>query len=450
MAPDDEIVEGPASQAIAEPGVEEVEDATAAPASDEELLAARPEILAESLGDYARAWMTRIRSGDSGALPILVGLVLVVIYFQLQESAFLTSGNLVNLFVQSAAFILLGAAEIYVLLLSEIDLSIGSVLGVSAWVVAILLAPNVGWTWWLAVIAGLSVAALIGLLQGTLITRLGVPSFVVTLGGLLGWQGVMIEMAAKDSAAVGGVLNIAPTSPIAKLVSSSMSPALGWIVLVVVIGAFAAVSISGAARRRARGLSAPPLSVVILKVAVAAIAGIVLVLICNANRGTLLFPLKGVPWVIPFVLIIIGAWTWLLSKTRLGRYIYAIGANPEAARRAGIGVARVRTIAFMLCSFTAGLAAIAYESRLGSISIGVDVGNLVLYGVAAAVIGGTSLFGGRGKMIHALIGGVVIATVVNGLTLMGVSAGVQFISTAVVLVLAVTVDSLLRRRGRAA
>jgi D-xylose transport system permease protein len=178
-----------------------------------------------------------------------------------------------------------------------------------------------------------------------------------------------------------------------------------------------------------------------------AVAGVVLVWICNLNRGTLT-PVKGVPWVIPFVLIILMAQTLLLGRTRLGRYMYAIGASPEAARRAGINVAMVRTIGFMLCSFTAGLAAIVYASRLGSISVGFDGGTYVLYAVAAAVIGGASLFGGYGKAIHPLLGGLVIATLTNGLALLNISTAGTDIATAVVLLVAVAVDATLRRRGR--
>jgi D-xylose transport system permease protein len=219
-------------------------------------------------------------------------------------------------------------------------------------------------------------------------------------------------------------------------------------VLVVGLALFAFVTLTRASRRRSQGLTAPPLSITILIIAVTAVGGIALVLICNANRG-LLAPLRGVPWVVPFVIIVLLAWSWLLARTRLGRYIYAIGANPEAARRAGINVARVRTLAFMLCSLTAGIAGLVYESQQGSMSIDINGGTLVLYAVAAAVIGGTSLFGGRGKPLHALLGGIVIAAVFNGLGLMGITAAVQYMATAVVLIAAVTIDSLVRRRAAA-
>jgi len=433
-----------ASVAYQEPEEEVVEEEVIA---QQQLATTAPDVLADSLREYLDAWWRRIRSGESGAVPVLIGLVLIVIFFQIEESTFLSAGNLVNLFVQASLYILFAAAEIYALLLSEIDLSVGAVAGVGAFVIAELIAPPVNLVWWLGIAGGLVVCAGIGLLQGTLITRLHIPSFIVTLGGLLGLTGVIIELAQIDKTAVGGVMSISTNSPVYNLVNANMSPTLSWIVLVIILGAYAALSIVSATRRRARGLSAPPTSIVLLKVALAAAGGIAVVIICTINRGAGLIALRGVPWVVPLVLLVIGAWSFLLSRTKLGRYIYAIGANPEAARRAGINVPWVRTIAFMLVAFTGGLAGLVYASRLGSIATDIDVGQLVLFAVAAAVIGGTSLFGGRGKMLHALLGGVVIAAVFNGLALMGISAAGVDIATAIVLILAVTVDSLVRRRG---
>jgi D-xylose transport system permease protein len=423
-------------------------DAADTHVSDAELAAVSPELLAGSLSEYFRAWGRRIRNGESGALPIIVGLIVIVIFFQAEQSTFLTSGNLVNLFVQAAAYILFGAAEVWVLILSEIDLSVGFVAGVAAFVIAELVNAPVNLPWWLAIVGGLVVCVAIGGLQGTLITRLGLPSFIVTLGGLLGFEGVMIELANIDKTAVGGVISLPNNNTIYNLVNTNMSPALSWIALVVVVAIFAVVTLTGAARRRRTGLTAPPLSVTILTIVVTAIGGFVLVLICNLNRG-LLTPLRGVPWVIPVVLIIILAYSFFLGRTRSGRYLYAIGANPEAARRAGINVARIRTLGFVMAAVTAGLAGLVYESRQGSMSTDIDGGNLVLFGVAAAVIGGTSLFGGRGKMLHALLGGIVIAAVFNGLGLMGITAAGQDMATAVVLIAAVTLDSLVRRRATA-
>ena len=295
----------------------------------------------------------------------------------------------------------------------------------------------------------MAACAVIGAFQGTIITRLRIPSFVVTLAGLLGWQGVLIYVFDVDKGAVGGVITVS-NSVIDDLVSGTMTPAAGWILLLVVVGLYALTSILRTARRRAQGLSVPPLGITLLTVGATAVAGVVLVYVCNLNRGIVTAPVRGVPWVIPVVVLILVAQSFLLARTRLGRYIYAIGASPEAARRAGIKVARIRTIAFALCSFTAGLAAVVYASRLGSISVGFDGGTYVLYAVAVAVavIGGASLFGGYGKPIHPLLGGLVIATLTNGLALLNISTAGTDIATAVVLIVAVAVDSTLRRRGR--
>jgi len=414
----------------------------------EEPIVAMPEVVADSLGEYLRAWWVRIKNGDSGVLPILAGLAIIIVIFQVQEPVFLSAGNIVNLLTQAAVFVLLGLAEIFALVLSEIDLSTGFVAAVGGMIIAELLASPNNWPWWSAVLAGLAATAAIGALQGTLITRLRLPSFIVTLAGLLGWEGVLIWLADIDKGAVGGVVRIS-NSVVYNLVNGNMSPLAGWITLVVVVGLYAAVTVTRTVRRRRQGLSAPPLSITVATIAVVGVVGVALVVVCNVNRGSLV-PLQGVPWVVPFVLAVVLAWSWLFARTRTGRYMYAIGANPEAARRAGINVARVRTIGFMMASLTAGMAGLVYESRLGSIATDVDGGTLVLYAVAAAVIGGASLFGGRGKPVHALLGGVVIAAVYNGLGLLGVSAAGQDMATALVLLAAVSVDSLVRRRGRSA
>jgi D-xylose transport system permease protein len=421
------------------------EDETAAPAAVADAAAVPPEVLADSLGDYLRAWWNRIKAGESGALPIVVGLIVIIIFFQLERSQFDSAQNLVNLFQQSSIYILLGAAEVFALVLSEIDLSVGYVLAIGGFVIAELIAPPVNMVWWLGIICGLAATAAIGFVQGSLITRLHVPSFVVTLAGLLIWEGVMIELATVDKHAVGGVISVDPGSPVYHLVNNNMSTTLGWIVLVVLLGIFAAVTLTRAARRRAKGLSAPPLSITLLTIGLTAVGGILLVYICNLNRSSGVIPLKGIPWVIPFVGLVILIYSVFLARTRTGRYMYAIGANPEASRRAGINVQRVRRIAFTLSAMTAGIAGLVYASFLGSISTDVPGGNYTLYGVAAAVIGGASLFGGRGKPLHALLGGIVIGVVFNGLALMGISAQGQFIATGVVLLVAATVDALVRR-----
>jgi D-xylose transport system permease protein len=426
----------------------ELEEDEAAPETEADLVTAAPEVLADSLGDYLHAQWRRIKSGESGALPVVAGIIIIVIFFQAERSRFGSAGNLVNLFDQASIYILLGAAQIFALILSEIDLSVGFVLAVGGMVIAELIAPPVNFPWWLGIICGVGVTAGIGYLQGSLITRLHIPSFVVTLAGLLFFEGILIELATIDKQAVGGVISVSTSSPVFKLVNANLSVAAGWIGLVVVIAIYAAVSIRRAASRRSQGLSAPPLGITLFQIGSAAVGGILLVYVCNENRG-LLTPLKGVPYVVPFVGIVLLVYSIFLGRTRLGRYMYAIGGNPEAARRAGINVQRVRRLAFVFSAMTAGLAGLVYASTLGSVSTGVDGGTYTLYAVAAAVIGGASLFGGRGKPIHALLGGLVIGTVYNGLALMGVSAAGQFIATALVLLVAAAIDSLVRRRGSA-
>lgn len=413
----------------------------------EQLIALAPDVLADSIGDYTRAWWKRIKGGESGALPIIVGLIGLCIYFEAQSSAFLHAGNIVNLFVQAAAIILLGMAELFALILSEIDLSVGYVGAVGAALALALMGTPQNWPWWAAVIVGLLACAAIGAFQGTLITRLRMPSFVVTLAGLLGWQGVMIAIFNTDKGAVGGVITIS-NNVISDLVSGNLTPVAGWILFAVGLGLFTTTTLFRTARRRSQGLTAPPLSITIMGIVAVGIAGAAVVWICNLNRGTVV-PVQGVPWVIPVLVVIVVAQSFLLSRTRLGRYFYAIGASPEAARRAGIKVARIRTIAFALCSLTAGMALIVYASRLGSFSVGYDGGTQVLYAVAAAVIGGASLFGGYGKAIHPVLGGLVIATLTNGLALTNASVAKIDIATAIALLAAVAVDATLRRRGRA-
>jgi D-xylose transport system permease protein len=382
--------------------------------------------------------LARIRSGETGILPVVGGLLLVSVLFQWANSNFLTAGNLVNLLVQAAFFSVLAMGEVHVLLLGEIDLSAGFVAGLGGVVMGELVKASTGWPWWAAIAAGLLVCAAIGLLQGTIITRIGLPSFIVTLAGLLFWQGVMLKILGE-----GGSILI-NDSVINGITSSNLSPIAGWIVLVAVLGISGVVTWRRDARRRAAGLVAPPPALTGLKIAAGFAGGAAIVALCNINRGRLL-PITGVPYVVVLVFLVLALWTFVLTRTRYGRYVYAIGGSAEGARRAGVNLARIRTSAFVLCSLTAGIAGIIYVSRLRSISTSVDGGTLVLYAVAAAVIGGTSLFGGRGKPLHGVLGGVVIAAIDNGMGLLGFAAYTKFMVTAVVLLVAVTIDALARR-----
>jgi D-xylose transport system permease protein len=401
------------------------------------------ELTANTVGEYFRGALVRLRSGQTGVLPVLLGLILISVIFQSLNSNFLTAGNIVNLLVQGAVYMLLAMAEVWVLLLGEIDLSAGFVGGVGGIIAAeAVTSEHGGWPWWVACAAALLLCALIGTFSGTIITRLGLPSFVVTLAGLLGFQGVMLLILGN-----GGTLPI-NDNILNDLANGLLTPAAGWIVMIGLVTLYGVSAWFRDARRRSRGLAAPPVGLTVLKIVGTAIVGVVLVLICNTDRGALV-PIKGVPWVLLIVLGVCVAWTFLLGRTKFGRYIYAIGGNSEAARRAGVGLARIRTTAFALCSFTAGIAGIIYASRLRSVSTNLDGGQLVLYAVAAAVIGGTSLFGGRGKMVHAVLGGLVIAAIDNGMGLQGFSAASKYIVTGIVLIAAVTIDAL-ARRGRSA
>ncbi|HEX3794152.1 MAG TPA: hypothetical protein VHV57_06600 [Acidimicrobiales bacterium] len=398
-----------------------------------------------SLVAFSRSRLKELRNGEVGVVPVLVGLVVLAIIFQIQDSAFLSAGNLTNLLVQGAVFILLGMAEVFVLVLGEIDLSTGFVAGIGAVITCELAGYPHNLPWWICVLAGLAATTAIGILQGTLITRLGLPSFVVTLAGLLGWEGVLIYLIQNAGGSNGGTIPIT-NNVLNDIVNGNLSVTAGWIVVGVIVVTFSIFIARRDGYRRANGLTASPPILTAFKIAGLVIVGAGVTLICNTNRGSLA-ELRGIPWVILLVLATLGAWTFLLGRTRFGRYLYAIGGNAEAARRAGINLRRVRTTAFALSGLTSGAAGIVFASRLGSISTDIDGGTLVLYAVAAAVIGGASLFGGRGKMVHALLGGIVIAAIYNGMGLLGLGAAEQDMVTALVLIAAVTVDSV-ARKGR--
>jgi D-xylose transport system permease protein len=410
-----------------------------------------PEIFAQSLGQYLRAWLQRIRSGDSGVLPVLLGIVVVAVAFQIisPENSYLRVGNLVYIFGLSTVYVVLATAEIVVLLLGEIDLSIGSValLGGTIAFKLVQQDPGPAWPWWAAILMALICCGFIGAIQGTLVSRLRIPSFVVTLAGFLLFQGIVIVILGGADGTLTVSSQVPNQSVIFNLVQGVISPTASWVALaVLVLIAGTAIWIRGAARRRS-GLVAPPAMLIAIRIVVLAVIGVAVVAICGDNLP------PGVPEVIPIVLAIVLAWTMLLQRTRLGRYVYAIGGNPEAARRAGVNLPLVRTGAFALCSATAGFGGIL----LGSFFYGqystnaADPGQLILYSVAAAVIGGTSLFGGRGKPIHGLLGGLLIGGIAYGVSLLSLGAlstPLEYILPGSVLLIAVLVDVLSRRGAR--
>ena len=406
-----------------------------------------PELLAQSLGQYLRVWWLRVRGGDSGVLPVVLGIVVVAVSFQIANSKFLSSQNLVNLFEQSTIYMLLAMAEIFVLLLGEIDLSVGLVMGLSSVVVAQLVQPTgAGLPWWLAIIVALLACSAWGALQGWLVARLKMPSFIVTLGGLLILEGVAIIVLGHDG--LTGIGNSRFTNEVVlyDIFYGRFTPLVGWILLaVLVVAAAIGLWLRDLGKRR-RGLETPPRSLTAMKIALVAVAGVAVVAICNVNRahfGTI----EGVPYIIPIVLVVLAASTVLLQRTRFGRYVYAIGGNPEAARRAGVRVPAIRIWAFVVAALISGIAGVLFASWQVSLTSNIikTANSYVLLAVAAAVIGGTSLFGGRGKTIHGVLGGLVIGAIYNGLYLLGVSSQWIDVVVAAVLLVAAAVDVLSRR-----
>src|SRR5215471_3149632 len=290
---------------------------------------ASPDLIANSLGEYAQIWWRRVRGGESGALPVVIGLIVIVVYFQVRSSLFLSAGNLVNLITQAAFIVTFGMAEVFVHLLGEIDLSVGYNAALGAVIALWMLSSNL--PLWLAVVTGLAFSAAFAGLEGVIITRLRLPSFVVTLAGYLGGFGLLLALIDLAAPGAGGTIRLS-SSVLNAIEGGSMNPTASWVVMiasVAVAGAF--ISFRDINRRRHK-LAAPPITVTILKIAAMAVAGIVLVLISNTNRGVGFSVVEGVPWVVLVILGLLVVWTILLNRTRFGRYVYAIGGNAEAAR----------------------------------------------------------------------------------------------------------------------
>jgi D-xylose transport system permease protein len=392
-----------------------------------------PSATAGGLGEAVRDWWTNVRSGQLGSLPIIVGLIIIAIVFQTQNDRFLTAGNFVNLIVQSAAYTTIAMGIVFVLLLGEIDLSVGYVSGVAGVIAAVLLIPDGSQLATpIAIALALGSGIAIGTLHGLIITKIGIPSFVVTLAGLIAWNGVVLLLIGSRGTVV------LQDSFMIGLANDFLPEATSWILYLIAILIFAGIQLNEVRVRRKANLDHDPLTLIGLRVAfLAAVLGIV-VWVANEDRG------------IPYVFLVVGFfllfWGFVLGRTRFGRYVYAVGGNAEAARRAGVNVDRIKIMVFAICSFMAAVGGLVLASRLRSVDTGAGGGEILLYSIAAAVIGGTSLFGGIGHIKSALLGALVIASIDNGLGLLGLGSGEKFLITGGVLLLAVTVDSLSRRR----
>jgi D-xylose transport system permease protein len=394
-----------------------------------------------TLKSLGRGYFDRIRGGDLGALPAVLGLLVLCTTFSIMRPVFLSALNFANLLTQGAALTVIAMGLIFVLLLGEIDLSAGYASGVCAAMLAVLLTQH-GWPWYAAVLASLLTGSVIGLALGVLVAKLGIPSFVVTLAAFLAFQGVVLLMLKEGT-------NISiRDSTILAISNNNMTPTLSWAALALGVLGYALTQLWRAYRRNQRGLSAEPLTLIALRVGIlTAIAGTaVYVLNQERSRNAIIVSLKGVPIIVPIIGVLLVGLTFVLRRTKYGRHIYAVGGNQEAARRAGINVDALRISAFVICSTMAAIGGVIAASRADSVDPNTGGSNVLLYAVGAAVIGGTSLFGGKGRILDAVLGGAVVAVIINGMGLMGYSSGIKYVVTGFVLLLAAGVDALSRRR----
>jgi D-xylose transport system permease protein len=398
-----------------------------------------------SLRGAVHGYIARVRGGEIGGLPAVLGFLALVAFFSLMRpDRFPTAFNAANLINQSAMIIFIAMGLVFVLLLGQIDLSAGVTAGASAAIMAVLLTQQ-GFAWPIAVLACLVTGTTIGLTMGLIVARLGVPSFVVTLAFFLGLQGVMLWVIGE-----GGTIPVRDPTILA-IMNDNLAPALGWAMVVLVVGGYALVTVRGARQRSRAGLPVQPMSVLWLKIGSLAVVLSAATVVLNQERAVNreFASLQGIPVIVPIAIVFLVGLTFLLARTSFGRHVYAIGGSVEAARRAGINVRRVTIVCFMICSTMAAVAGILFASRDNSISPSTGGSITLLLAVGAAVIGGTSLFGGKGNVRDAVVGGLVVAVIANGLPLITSRSAIQFIVTALVLLLAATVDAVSRHRAAA-
>lgn len=400
------------------------------------------EIIHESptLKGAAADYWSRVKAGDIGALPAILGLIALCAIFGAMSDVFLTPGNFANLLTQAAAVIVIAMGLVFVLLLGEIDLSAGYAAGVSGAVLVILI-TNHQVAWYIAFPISIMVGALLGFVLGSLVARIGIPSFVVTLAAFLAFQGLLLLLAGE-----GGTIRIEDKTILA-VENSNLSPLLSWVFFIVVAVAYVGTGLNRLNTRRRAGLKTELVKLWVIKTSSLLVitGGAVFALTVERSNNPQLVSLKGIPYVVPLILFLLAVGTFVLGRTAFGRHIYAVGGNAEAARRAGINVKRVRISAFVICSSLAAVAGMIFASRQNSISPTTGGSSTLLYAVGAAVIGGTSLFGGKGKMRDAILGGLVVAVIDNGMGLLGYAAGIKFIVTGLVLLVSAGVDAVSRR-----
>ena len=384
--------------------------------------------------------LDNVKSGNLGILPIVIGLAIIVVFFSFKATNFFTADNFNNIIVQMVGTTMLAFGVVFVLLLGEIDLSIGYLSGIAALTVAELQLPGSGHQYpgLVAIALAVGLCAFIGGVQGSIVALVGVPSFVVTLAGLLIWQGVILQVLE-----IKGVIVI-QDQWINDTAIYHFTKTAGWIIAAVVTGLYAFGTLGGVLGKRRAGVAIRNPLLVAAKVAGVAVATFGTVAICNHAKVPNGLPLAGV-----LVVIFLLGLTFLAKRTPFGRHVYAVGGSAEAARRAGINVPRIRILVFMISGTMAALGGVIFASYLNAVDLTAGSGTILLDAISAAVIGGVSLFGGRGRVIGALFGGLIIGMISNGTDLVGYSDAIKYITTGVILLAAVTLDTVARRRQAA-
>lgn len=396
--------------------------------------ASAPEPETTEVDSLVTRLLTNVRTGNLGPWPVVIALAIVVLVFSQTAENFFSPVNFTNIITQMAGTALIAYGVVFVLLIGEIDLSVGAVSGFAAAAMAVLNVKH-GWPAIPAVAAGVATGALIGLAQGFLFTRFTIPSFVVTLAGSLVWQGALLKVLGTT-----GTVNLSNSS-ITNLATTFYGEAVGWILAAAVIGIYAAVLLAAYRRRVVAGVTTEPIALLLIRVGVMAAVTIAAVAILNSDRGVPLALIILIGFVIGFQL--------LTTRTTFGRHLFAVGGSAEAARRAGIGVNRIRVTAFVLASSMAAVGGILAASRLENVNQSSGGSNLLLEAIAGPVVAGTSLFGGRGSVWSALLGATVIGSIANGMNLLALESSVKLMITGGVLLAAVVVDAVARSRRRA-